>query len=86
MKIIDKTKQSEGRRIEFKQAVPGKSKLAKTIITFANDEEGEIFIGINDRPRKIIGLNSADTIQIKEQVNNIIFNKCRPIILPPAKT
>ena len=46
---------NEGRRLEFKSKLPATSDLAKTIVAFANDAGGEIYIGI-DNNRQTIGL------------------------------
>jgi len=53
-------KQPEGRKLEFKETIPSKANLAKTIISFANDAGGEFYLGIKDKPRGVIGLNEND--------------------------
>ena len=50
MSINELINQSEGRRLEFKGELPTNSDLAKTVVAFANDAGGEIYIGINDNP------------------------------------
>ena len=70
MKISEIIKQPEGRRLEFKEKLPVSSDIAKTIIAFANDAGGELYIGIKDTPRKISGviadeLNYYDNIDFK---------------------
>jgi len=45
MKIKELIKQPEGRRLEFKGELPEHSDLAKTIVAFANDAGGELYIG-----------------------------------------
>ena len=60
MNIKDITTQSEGRRLEFKAQMPENSDLAKTIVAFANDAGGDIFIGISDSPREIVGINENE--------------------------
>ena len=56
--------------------------IAKTIISFANDAGGELFIGIKDTPRELSGLPENDLFQIEEKVGNIIFDLCFPVIIP----
>ena len=74
-------KRQEGRRLEFKGELPSNSDLAKTVIAFANDAGGDIYIGIaNDR--QIIGLQENDLPQIEEQISNLIYDRCYPAILP----
>lgn len=74
--------QPEGRRLEFKSELPANSDLAKTIVAFANDAGGEIYIGINDSPRQITGLPEDDLPRIEEQISNLIYDRCYPAILP----
>ena len=55
MKLKKLLKQPEGRRLEFKEKFPKKFDLCKTIIAFANDAGGDIYIGVKDSPREVIG-------------------------------
>ncbi|MFV0482468.1 MAG: RNA-binding domain-containing protein [Bacteroidales bacterium] len=78
-KIIN---QSEGRRLEFKESMPKSSDLSKTVIAFANDAGGDIYIGIKDSPRKIVGVPEEELVKLEEQISNFIHDKCYPGILP----
>ncbi len=80
MKIEEILKQPEGRKIEFKETMPSKTDLCKTAVAFANDAGGEIFIGIKDNPRKVIGLPEEKLIEIEEKISNIIHDNCYPVI------
>ena len=82
MYLKDIIKQPEGRRLEFKESLPENADLAKTIVAFANDAGGELYIGIKNNPREIIGLPEEELMAIEEQVCNIIFDRCYPAILP----
>lgn len=75
-------KQPEGRRLEFKETLPEHADLANTIIAFANDAGGELYIGVRNNPREIVGLPEEELVKIEEQISNIIFNRCYPAILP----
>jgi len=57
MHIKEIIKQPEGRRLEFKEQIPPGSHLARTVIAFSNDAGGEIYLGIKDEPREIVGEN-----------------------------
>jgi Predicted transcriptional regulator containing an HTH domain and an uncharacterized domain shared with the mammalian protein Schlafen len=72
----------EGRRLEFKATLPENADLAKTIVAFANDAGGELYIGIQNNPRKVTGLPEDELMSIEEQISNIIFDRCYPAILP----
>ena len=76
--IIEK---QEGRRLEFKGVLPTNSDLAKTIVAFANDAGGDIYLGIDD-DRTIVGLPEDDLPRIEEQISNMVYDRCYPTILP----
>ena len=82
MTIKEIIKQPEGRRLEFKEILPENAELANTIIAFANDAGGELYIGVRNNPREIIGLPEEELMKIEEQVSNIIFDRCYPAIMP----
>ena len=82
MKIDEIIKQPEGRKIEFKAVLPKKAELNKTIVAFANDAGGRLFIGIKDNPREFIGLAEDRLIKIEEKISNSIHDNCAPVILP----
>ena len=82
MKITDLLKQPEGRRLEFKETVPTFSELARTIVAFANDAGGELYIGVQDQPRAFVGVLEDDLFKIEEQISNIIHDQCYPVIIP----
>lgn len=71
----------EGRTLEFKASLPKNSDLAKTVVAFANDAGGEIFIGIDDHHRPV-GMPEIDLPQIEEQLSNMIYDRCYPSVLP----
>ena len=82
MKIEEIIKQPEGRRFEFKEALPSNSDLCKTVVAFANDAGGELFIGIKNQPRDVIGVPEEQLLKIEEKISNIIHDNCYPLILP----
>jgi predicted HTH transcriptional regulator len=73
--------QAEGRRLEFKAELPMNSDLAKTVVAFANDAGGDIYIGVSDE-HQVVGLEEERLPQIEEQINNLIYDRCYPAILP----
>ena len=80
--LLDKIQQQEGRRLEFKEKLPTPLSLVKTIIAFANDAGGEIFIGVIDSTKEITGIDEDELISTEERISNIIFDLCYPIIIP----
>ena len=75
----------EGRRLEFKSELPENSDLAKTIVAFANDAGGDLFIGVADNPRGVVGVDEDKLMAIEEKISNLIFDRCYPAILPEIK-
>lgn len=82
MNIQTKIQQPEGRRLEFKEVLPTNAELAKTIVSFANDAGGEIFIGVKNNPRAITGLHYIQLDIVENQLSNLINDQCTPTILP----
>jgi len=82
MNIHEILKKPEGRRLEFKETMPTQGSLPKTVIAFANDAGGEIYIGVRDNPREITGLPEDKLVELEEQISNIIYDSCYPVILP----
>lgn len=82
MRLEEILKQPENRKLEFKETVSNKIDLCKTVVSFANDAGGEIYIGIKDNPREIIGVEEEELLKIEETISNIIHDNCYPLILP----
>jgi predicted HTH transcriptional regulator len=62
--------------------MPTNAEMAKTIISFANDTGDEYYIGIQDNPREVIGIEENQLIALEERISNIIHDQCSPVILP----
>ena len=57
-KIYALIKQGEGLKLDFKKRIDSASKIAKTIVSFANSEGGKIVIGVDDEG-EITGVDPA---------------------------
>ena len=82
MNLDFKIKQPEGRTIEFKEKLPKNAQLAKTLVAFANDAGGEVFIGIKNNPRKIVGISEDELDVIENRISNLVNDFCNPTIFP----
>ena len=82
MKIKGIIQQPEGRRLEFKQELPAVADLAKTIVAFANDAGGDLYIGVRNSPRELVGVPEAELLKVEEQIASLIHAHCTPVIVP----
>jgi len=82
MKVKDVIQQPEGRRLEFKQEIPALSDLAKTIVAFANDAGGDLYIGVRNQPRELVGIPESELMKVEEQITSVIHDQCAPVIVP----
>lgn len=56
--------------------------LAKTIVAFANDAGGDIYVGISNSPREMKGIPESELLKTEERVTSIIHDHCAPLIVP----
>lgn len=66
--VRDLLKQKEGLRLDFKQQITSKEKIAKTLSALANSEGGFIVIGMSDK-RNIIGIDVEEERYMIEAAN-----------------
>ena len=62
MNIKEIVTQTEGRRLKFKEVMPARSDLSKTVVAFANDAGGDLIIGVMDNPREVSGVPEMDLV------------------------
>lgn len=73
----------EGKNIEFKREIPKRhERLLKDVIAFSNSTGGKIFIGIEDKTNEVIGIGEKNPFRLADDISNIIFDSCTPIIDP----
>lgn len=73
----------EGKNIEFKREIPKRhEKLLKDVIAFSNSTGGKIFIGIEDKTNEVIGIGEKNPFRLADDISNMIFDSCTPIIDP----
>lgn len=78
-------KKNEGRKLDFKQeldlcAESSRKELAKDVCAIANSRGGRgyLIIGVEDKTKKIIGVNKGELIE--EKVQQIVSSRCDPPI------
>jgi predicted HTH transcriptional regulator len=72
-KLLD---QGEGESLDYKKEVNSESKIAKTIVSFANHKGGKLLIGVNDN-RTIYGINPEEERFMLEKAAGFF---CKPEI------
>lgn len=80
---IEEIKHGENKNIEFKKELPDKSnKYVKTVIAFANTSGGKIVFGVEDKTRKVVGIDESVVFSIMDSITNAISDSCEPVIIP----
>ncbi|WP_066894063.1 AlbA family DNA-binding domain-containing protein [Clostridium nigeriense] len=85
-KLLSLIKKEEGIKLDFKLKLSlehesSKKEIAKDICAIANSRGGRgyIIVGIEDKTKKVIGLEEGDVIR-EEQLQQIIASRCEPPI------
>lgn len=83
MNIYKLINQPEGRRLELKESMPTRSDLSKTVVAFANDAGGDIYIGVKNNPREITGIREKELVALEERIGtgNSISNPCAGFVI-----
>lgn len=71
----------ESKLLEFKSRLVTFSSLIKTCVAFANGVGGKIIIGIEDKTRKIIGVDEATRDRIYDEFPNSLYDATQPPLL-----
>jgi predicted HTH transcriptional regulator len=72
----------ESRFLEYKRQLPDNESIAKTVIAFANGDGGRIIIGIDDKNRSIVGLNSDTIDMLLKRLPVSLSDSIAPPIFP----
>ncbi|MBU1752952.1 putative DNA binding domain-containing protein [bacterium] len=75
--LRERINKGEGFHLDFKQEMEGNNEFAKSVVSFANTDGGQIIIGITD-DGGIQGVANIDSLMLK--IDDIAFNRCEPPI------
>jgi ATP-dependent DNA helicase RecG len=75
-------KKGEGKTIEFKETLPSKNQIAKTVVAFSNTAGGKIILGIADKSSAIKGISDDQVMSWPDLIANVIYDQCYPNIIP----
>lgn len=67
--------------LEFKEKIPTKNQIVKTVLGFCNRFGGRLIIGVKDN-RDIVGLPETQVEELIDSLHESIFKSCSPTILP----
>jgi ATP-dependent DNA helicase RecG len=77
--------ETESSTLEFKERVPSRDQILKTVIGFCNLYGGRLLIGIADSGA-IVGVEEAEIDRLCEYLDKSIYESCSPPILPDIHT
>ena len=70
---LQEIEHGETETLEFKLNFPSKdSKLMKTVVAFSNGKGGKIIFGVDDKTRKIIGIESDKVFKFMDSLADMI--------------
>jgi predicted HTH transcriptional regulator len=80
MNIADLLKNPESKTLEFKRDLSSPIKILHSIIAFANTAGGILVVGIEDKTKKVCGVEAP--LLVEEQLANMISDNILPKIIP----
>jgi predicted HTH transcriptional regulator len=72
--------QEEGKTLEFKESTRSLPGIIKTVIAFANTAGGTLVIGIEDRTKRVIGVENA--LDEEERLASALADNIAPLLIP----
>jgi predicted HTH transcriptional regulator len=80
---IEEIVRGESRNVEFKMTIPKESeKYTKSVVAFANSQGGKLVFGVDDKTRKVVGIDEDELFRIMDSISNAISDSCKPQIVP----
>ena len=80
MKISEIIKLEEGKTLEFKRDLSSPKNILKTVVAFANTAGGKIIVGLEDKTRKVIGIENP--LDEEERFCNLVADSISPCLVP----
>ncbi len=80
---IEEIVHGESRNVEFKVMLPKDSeKYTKSIVAFANTQGGKLIFGVDDKTKKVVGVDEDELFRMMDSISNAISDSCEPQIVP----
>lgn len=77
--LVELISKNEGKTFELKENAKSVMNILKTIIAFANTAGGTIVIGVEDKTKKILGVENI--LQEEERLMNVVADSIEPQLL-----
>lgn len=69
--------------LEWKEALPTKQPIYKTVVGFCNQNGGKLILGVKD-DGSVVGLPEKQVEEMLETLERDIYQACSPPIIPSA--
>lgn len=80
---VEEIVHGESKNVEFKVTLPKDSeKYPKTVVAFANTQGGKLIFGVDDKTRKVAGIDEDELFRMMDRISNAISDSCNPQIVP----
>ena len=80
---IEEIVHGESRNVEFKVTLPKDSeRYTKSIVAFANTQGGKLVFGVDDKTRKVVGIEDDELFRMMDSISNAVSDACEPQIVP----
>ncbi|MCK4415376.1 MAG: putative DNA binding domain-containing protein [Candidatus Eisenbacteria sp.] len=80
MDLVELLKGSEGKTLEFKRDLSSPEGVLRTIVAFANTAGGTLLVGVEDRSRRVRGVNAP--LELEERLANLVSDNIIPRVVP----
>jgi len=80
MRIVQLLKAPESKTLEFKRDLSSPQNLLKTLVAFANTAGGRVIIGVEDKTRRPVGIETP--LDEEERLCNLIADAIAPRLVP----
>ena len=72
----------KSRSLEYKRTITNYRKLAQVVVAFANGDGGRIIVGVEDKSRKVVGLDPERIDEFLERVPHSLADQIHPPVFP----
>ncbi len=80
MDLVELLRRAEGKTLEFKRDLSSSEGVLRSIVAFANTAGGIVLIGVEDRTRRVSGIENP--LSLEERLASLIADNIRPHLVP----